>query len=162
MRRRAFTMIELAVVVFLIGLLATGVGWTMAERHRSVLLEDVIHRIAHVDQTARAFAQRFNRPVALRFELGGPQIAWVESGDQGQRVHGYALPSGFSVTVCRTREDRPTSGVFEIPISGSGYGISYAVRVSGRSAHRWVLVAGMTGQSVQVDDESQVERTFEL
>lgn len=185
MRRAAFTLIEVMAVVALLGLLAGATVWLMADDARRASRAEAAATIAHADRTTRLAARRLGAPCVLRCDLDAQRLRRVVGGprDEQDPSHAVELPVGYriaritlpSVPGCspRARGVEPRfdtgSGVVDIPYSTAGRSPTYAVRIdfegdqsrrSDEDAGRWLLVAGLTGQVMVVNDEEEVDNLF--
>lgn len=153
-RANAFTLIEAVVVLTLMGLLAAAVTVSLAGAARAARVEDVIDAYAAFDRTTREAARRFGRTPALRFDLNRGTVTRRDAERSETRL---ALRGDFRVARVMTAERDSRSGEVEVPVTARGYTPSYAVLVVGPTSQRWVVFAGLTGQSTVLADERDVQ-----
>jgi type II secretory pathway pseudopilin PulG len=184
-RRAAFTLIEVLAIVALLGLLVGATVWLMADDARRASRADALGQIAHADRTARLAAQRLGRPCVLRCDLDAQRLRRVVH-DTGEEAvsHTVDLPQGFRIARItlpaapgrspRTRRRQAgrdiDAGVVDIAYSTAGRSTSYALRLvfeggRGRRSDKdlggWLVVAGLTGQIMVVQDAEEVDNLFE-
>lgn len=171
---RAFTLVEVMAVVVLLGLLAAATAWSLAdESHRSAQ-EDVIAQIAYADYKLRTSALRLGKPVLLEFDLDHQQVrqyAEAEGGHDTMRPS-VKFPKDTrleAVAVAGRSRDgggrRYETGVqwvdygtIEMPCSTIGRTPTYVLRIELTRTTTWLVVSGMTGQVVRMDDEDEVDK----
>lgn len=169
MWRRAFTLIEVMVVVAVMGLLAAATAWSLAEAAAGRSIADSFDRIAHADRTARIAARRLGEPCKLRFDLDARRIERIAP----ERSHALRLPRQHRISQLRiaraasddshdTVGDGAESGVVEIDYSSAGRSASYAVRLRWPEGEGWIAVAGMTGQVIRIDEDTEIDNLFAL
>lgn len=183
MRRPAFTLLEVMAVVALMGLLACGAVWLLASDAQQASQADVIRRITAADRMARMAAQHSGKTCVLRIDLEQQRLCRVE-GD-GEAGHASAkavqLPAGYRIdriVVASLDPEGPAgrrveSGAVDIAYSTRGRSVTYAVRLLCTNAAasegsqgdwgrggKWLVLAGLTGQPVVVDDEDEVDKLF--
>ncbi len=154
--RRAFTMIELIVVVILIGFIAGVAMVSVAGPLAKLKLDGCVQKFVQLETQQRRAAQDqsiqgrvlLKSSTELRFECCGRSFALTD-GVQIGRMIGFVPGRGW----------RDCSTVNYIP---SGRSPSFAVRFETESGQgRWMLVLGMTGHVIAVQDEQQLSRLME-
>lgn len=186
MRRGAFTLIEVMAVVLLLGLLAGATVWLMADDARRASRAEAMARLAHADRTARLAARRLGRPCVLRCDLAAQRLRRVVGGAKDEEAvsHAVELPAGYRIARItlpsapgrsprargvETGHDVET-GTVDIAYSTAGRSPSYAVRLDfegdrsrrpDEDAGRWMVVAGLTGQVMVVQNEKEVDNLFQ-
>ena len=164
-RQAAFTLIEMLVVLALSAILASIVAFSLTGSYRTATAEDVAGRIANYDRLAREYSRRFGRPVRLVFNLGRDTVtrapgetSEISRDNIGGVLH---LPSAFRLDRVATGGGTATSGQASINCSPDGQTPSYAVRLTDvRGTHHWMLMAGLTGKTLQVRDEQEIQDIF--
>jgi prepilin-type N-terminal cleavage/methylation domain-containing protein len=157
-QRRAFTLIELIVVVALAAIMATIVPVSLAGNLRAARAQDAAQTIATSDRLAREYARRFDRPVRLVFDLSQSTLTRAAADAPDSTLH---LPSGLHIARLVTATTDTTSGQVTIPCSPAGQTPSYALLLTdGRGGQHWTITAGLTGQTSTASDENEVHEIF--
>ncbi len=171
MQRRAFTLVEVMVVVLLMGLLAGAVALSLGGDVADSVRGNVVGRIAETDHLARLAARRMGGRTELQIDLDEQLLRYVsrvgEADEHGSHAVRLAdahvvdrvLMGGSSTSAIREIE----KGTVHIAMSENGHSASYALRVSTRSdGHRtWLVFAGLTGQVTVLEDEEDAYELFE-
>ena len=161
----AFTLIELAAVLVLTGLLTSAVAWTMAGRQQAVVLDDVVSQIKRLDEMSRILARRFDQSITLRIDLDN-QAVWRSqdnvSNDNDLRSHRLVLPSQCRLGSTITLDGTKHNGELSVTIEPTGRSISYAIQLNGVDTTEWLLVCGMTGQAREYHDEQSIQDIFTM
>jgi type II secretion system protein H len=161
--RRAFTLIELIVVVALAAIMATIVTVSLAGNLRAARAEDAAQSIGTSDRLAREYARHFGRPVRLVFDLSQSTftreaVADANDASQNSTLH---LPPGLHLARLVTATTDTTAGQVAIPCSAAGQTPSYALLLTdGRREQHWTVTAGLTGQTSTASDENEVRDIF--
>lgn len=155
----AFTLIEVVAVLVLVGLLATAVSFTFADRHAAVRIEDLADQLVYLDGVTRSYAKRFGRPVAMRIDLNRGQIERLGTSDGGQAKSLYAIPKSFSIERIVTGTGSIERGEIIVSYSAQGLTDSYGIVISSDQSrsNRCVLVLGFSGQAIVAQNPEQLE-----
>lgn len=185
MRRGAFTLIEVMVVVALLGLLTGATAWSLAEDARRGFRVNTAGQIIHADRMARLAAQRLGKACVLKFDLESQRIQRVV-GDEGygdgaspalliparcriDRVLIPQAPGSLEGASGETVGVAADSGVLEVAYSTGGRSVSYALRLvfeEGEIGHEsegdgWLIFSGLTGQ-VTLSNEDEIGNVFTM
>jgi prepilin-type N-terminal cleavage/methylation domain-containing protein len=173
---RAFTLIEVMIVVLLMGLIAGATAWSLAETARHKTRENAVGLIAQADHMARTIARRMPQPCALRFDLDQQHIVRVQAR-RGGPTQSHRVSLGASQRFDRlvrvappgARQQRAgvqwlEAGAAEIAYSTRGRSESFALRLAGPDDREpsWLIVCGLTGQVTFDHDHEDVQETFAL
>ena len=169
-RRRgagAFTLIEMLVVLALGAVMATIVVVGLGGSYRAARLEDVAGRVANYDRLTREYARRFGRAEQLVFDLGAGTIGRGPADDgetSDPRENGVLhLPAGMIVRVVTAAEGAVSGGRAAVNCSTDGQTPTYAVCLKGvKGDEYWMLTVGLTGQTLRMKDEREVQDIFRL
>jgi prepilin-type N-terminal cleavage/methylation domain-containing protein len=152
--RRAFTLIEMMLVVLLIGALAGAAAMSFVRPLRAARLRATIEQIRAFDATARQVARRSGREVEIVID---PYYRQLVRREEGRDISIFRLPDGLRIEHVRTSGEARQGSELTLAISPHGWSRSYAVRLVGHEFDRWLLVAGMSGQVTVIEDESHVQ-----
>lgn len=163
LRRGAFTLMEMMIVVVVMALLAAGAVVSLKGPYQAARFETGLERLAAFDQQVRSHARRFRRPAELIVNLAEGTLAATEPGS-GTFVQGpISLPQGVTLDQVVVGPRRVDYGQTALPVSPSGRTTSYALRVRGPKQQQvWLVVAGITGQATRIDEEQHAEALFQL
>jgi len=156
---RAFTLIEIMVVVVLIGLLSGAAMLSFARPLRARRARQAVEELVSFDTASRQAARNFGRDVEIVFELSADrtELSRRELTSEPRETFRASLPGGFHVEQVRSAKQTASSGDVAIRCSPRGLSRSYAVRVVGPEFDQWLLVAGLSGQVSVVSNETKVE-----
>lgn len=160
---RAFSLIEILLVMVLLALLAGAVTLSLSGRARQAQLKDVQGQLEQFDYQGRQFAIRHGRPFQMVFDLDHGVLRRI-SPQENQGIWGeLVLPEGFHVEGLLVADNPPiTSGKTALWCSDRGQTASYGLKLSGPDGKRCSIVAGLSGQFTQVDDAQQIQSTLAL
>ncbi len=177
--RTCFTLIEVLVVVVVMGLLAGAAVLTLSRSARAATVADGVRRLAPLDELTRAAARRSGRRMAVVLSVGERTdgVPAARETDEASRETGtftrlppdvrieevWLWPHGDRGAAGRTYPDRHSDGEVTIHCSPDGWTPTYAVRLVDERAHaeRWLVVAGLTGQVTEANDQRQVATIFD-
>tara|TARA_R110002049_G_scaffold4601_5_gene32722 strand:+ start:1011769 stop:1012269 length:501 start_codon:yes stop_codon:yes gene_type:complete len=155
----AFTLIELAVVMVVMGLLASltvmSFGGTM-DRYRLGKAVEAVERFdAYIRRESRS-SQRSNL-AAIDRRSGNLSLV---SGDQ-RRTRMFRIPRRVEIVELTVIDAggrrRSPSGVTNFVVTGSGRTPTYALHLQRGKYHRWLVVLGFSGQVVSLENAGEVD-----
>jgi len=160
---KAFSLVELTVVLLIVGLAAAAVALRVRGPLRQAVARDLAGQVAQFDHLTRTQARALDRPLALAVELNRGRLRRTDP-ESGQ-VLGPALelPAGCTIAALRLPgEPRATAGEVLLHYSRRGLSTTYALCLEDVARVRhWLLVAGLTGQVETEIEEREVERIVE-
>jgi prepilin-type N-terminal cleavage/methylation domain-containing protein len=163
---RAFTLLEMLLVLALGAVLATVAAVSLASSRRAASAKDIAGQVAHFDRLTRDSARRSGRPARLTFDLdrGDLRRTLDDAGDRSDPRAGmstlHLVGDARIAKVVRARESA-TAGQVSVPCSPRGQTPSYAVLLVGPGAERqWLVVSGLTGRVSTATDEREVQDIF--
>ncbi len=164
---RAFTLIELTVVLLVMSIVAAAVTLSVAGPKRLADADDAVAAAAQLDLLARRYAVRHGRAVQLVFDLDAGRLSWRpaargDDGDEPPPGGACRMPEGYRLGRLVLPGKTIQAGQTAIWCSDRGATPSYAVRVDGFGESRWLLLAGMSGQASEIEDEKEIIETFAL
>jgi type II secretory pathway pseudopilin PulG len=142
------------------GILAAATILTLAHSASRARGEAVRRDLEGADALVRAAARQSGQVQHLVFDLIHEQVIWQTNDDEASDVTLLQLPDSDSITV-RAEDGASDYGRVQIDVSPCDYSPSYAVKFQqGDSESPWMVVAGMTGQIVWMDDDNRKEDIF--
>ena len=100
----------------------------------------------------------------LVFDLDAGTIACRDraAGEDEPPIRSCRLPKGVRLGRLVTAAGAVDSGQVGLWCSDRGLSASYAVRLDGTHARPRLLVSGLTGQAIEVENEKAIEEAFAL
>ena len=156
MERRGFSLIEVAVVILILGIMAGAVTLRLAGPLGRANLGTIMAEAASLDHLARTAAREQGRPVRLVIDLGEPALC--AAGEDGADLGpAYRLPSGYRLARLYLGNQTFNSGQTAVQCSRLGHTATYGLEVEAPSGQRrWLLVVGLTGQTVECENEAEL------
>lgn len=160
MRSNGFSLIELSVVLLVIAIAAAAVTLRSEGPLHRARMRDVTGRIAEFDRLSRVYAAQNDKALRLNIDLARREFSRSDRrGDQPGSV--CRLPAGWTIEKVVMRDKEITSGSTAISCSRHGFTPSYALLIEdGKGRRQWLLLAGLTGELVKVDDEKEIADIF--
>jgi hypothetical protein len=125
---------------------------------RAARAREAVTQIMAMDASARQAACRSGSAVELVFDLGEQTLIRRDPQQLDRALaREISVPEGVRIEQVRTALRDFASGRIVVRISGQGISRSYAIRLIGPEQDSWLLVAGLSGQIVQIDDEKRVQ-----
>jgi Tfp pilus assembly protein FimT len=151
-------MIELVVVMVIVSLLATlamlSFGGTMDRYRLSCAAETVEMFDAH----ARRDASRLRKPIQATIERDRNRLVIRSRGEDTL----FPLPRGVEIKQIRVRRRVTTGRDFEIQFNNEGSSPTYALELARGTMSRWLVVLGISGQVIALDNEGEVNAILSL
>lgn len=156
----AFTLIEILAALVIFGLIASVAVVSLTGQIQAVRLADQVEQVKQFDRAVRERARRHDTALPLTFDLAAGTISAGPGGPPPLR-----LGDRFRLRAVILPDERVEFGDITLPISANGRSGSYALRIAGadsdgRAADRWILVMGLTGQTIELDDEKDLHDIF--
>lgn len=152
--RRAFTLIELVVVMIIMGTLASMVVYSLGgtiDRHR---MSQAVETIEIFDARARRTARTLRGAVNARIDRSEGKLS-VNADRPGHDVS-FRLPSRVEITEIRFGSKQLRGRETGFRVSAQGRSASYAVQLQRGKLTKWLVVLGFSGQVVTMDKEGEV------
>lgn len=158
MKTSAFSLTELTVVLLIVAIVAGAVALRVQGPLGRAQVNDVVGAVASFARTTRAAAREQDRPMRLVVDLSAGTLRRTD--DHGRAIGGPALtlPDGFSVHRLLLERQDVTASDVAIPCSRRGLMPTCGLEFRGRGQRQWVVVAGLTGELVQVDSEQEARK----
>jgi prepilin-type N-terminal cleavage/methylation domain-containing protein len=146
--RRAFTLIELVLVLLLLAILSTLATVSLASSFRDASLRSAVDQIAFADASSRALAKNSGRALDLTIHPESRTVA-----RNGATL--VALPSSIHI------DEVLVAGGAGIRINSMGQSPTFAVRLHASHSHSaWILIAGLTGIRYETQNDSEIREIF--
>ena len=153
---RGFTLVEVMLAVLLMALLASAAVLHFLGALKMARSHDAVEDLRAFDASSRLFAQRYGRSAQIVFDLTANNVSRREGRHDDMRCH-VGWPGGYRVAEVRVGSRVSSDGEpAVVDISPMGLSSSYAVRFQGSDLDQWVFVAGLTGDTTQVQDEQTI------
>jgi prepilin-type N-terminal cleavage/methylation domain-containing protein len=157
---RGFTLVELAAVVLLLGLVAAGVTLRLNDPLRRAGLDGAVVELEAFDHATRTAARQQDRPLRMVFDLDSGVVRRTDA--KGRSAGAAArLPDGYAFERFRVAGKEVHSGRVSVTCSRQGLTPTYAFALEAPGhVRRWRVVAGLSGQVMEGEDEAHVRKTF--
>lgn len=157
MRQPGFTLIEIMVVLLILSLIAGAVVLRVQTPLKHAQTQDVTDALAAFDHASRDAAREQDRQFRLVITPATGRLSLAD--DRGQPVPSVALtlPDSFRLERLWVRNQDIGRREVALSISRNGSSPSYAMELSGGAGRRWLIVAGLTGQVIQVEHEDEAQ-----
>ena len=158
---RGFTLIEIAVVLVIVALLASAVAMSASGMLNGATLEETIAQIDSLDREARRTAKRLGNAVELHIDSEANQLTLRDPQQpSAPPLGGFALPRAFELTqawrLIRGEQEGDTALV--IRYESDGTATTWGLTLSDRNTQEQlnsVVLLGMTGQMTQWKNHEQ-------
>ena len=162
--RLAFTLIELVFVIVIMGVLATLAVLSTAGMMDRYKLSRAAETIEMFDARARRDARASHQPILAIIQRNQQRLVIGNPGDAASRPTAaqYRLPRSVEITEIRMRRRVTAGGNFEIRFNREGSSPTYAVRLERGNMSRWLVVLGVSGQVVVLENEGEVDEIMSL
>lgn len=162
--RRAFTLLELLIVLALIALISATVMLRLMGPHQAAVARQAVEQWTTLDRQVRHQSNRFRRPAALTFRLQESSINRRTLGSRRddavvELAGGVRIDRFLGVTSGDVRRRREVA----IRFNSRGQTNTYAVRLAGPGQlESWLLVLGLTGEVHLGLSEDEVHEALRL
>lgn len=160
MKKRGFTLIELTVVLLILGIVAAAVTLKMAGPVSRMKLQDVVERVRQFDSHTRSYARQNDKALRVEIDLAENSIFRFDeiTGQIGRELE---LPSGFNIEECRTITRQKSTDTTLLKYSSQGVSRSYALKLADKLHSKWILIIGLSGEVVELEDEIEVQKILQ-
>ncbi len=161
MRSPAFTLVELAAVILILGIVAGAVALRLNDPLRRAGIEGVLTEFEGFNHLARTAAREQDRPLRMVFDLDAGAVRRTDERGRSAGTE-IALPDGYHLARLVVAGKESYSGRVSVTCSRQGLTPTYAIQVEAPGKVRtWLLVAGLSGQAMRTSDEDAIRETFE-
>lgn len=157
MKSRAFTLIELTLVLLILGIVAAAVGLNWHGPARTARFKDAVAQVAEFDRLSRAYARQNDKPLRMVLDAEGKHLERIDAN--GEPL-GMPLELGSDVQTGKLVVAGDNGATAKtVPYSSHGFTPSYAMLLEGPAERKtWLVVAGLTGLTLETDDDNYVEK----
>ncbi len=162
MTRKAFSLIELTVVLLIVGIAASAVALRVAAPMKAANMDDACRRARQFDELTRSYCRGQGRPVVMEFTADGKRIRRLNTA--GESVGGECeLGDDLTITaVLLAGTESYPAGNVRVACSSLGFAPTYAMLIEGPGRQRrWLIFAGLTGEVTETTDDAQVRGILE-
>lgn len=157
-----FTLIEIAVVLFLMALLASVAAVSARGMLGGATQQDLIAQLGSLDAQARRQAQQTGQEVRLELDSDASRVTLTRRGEQKDvMLARYDLPSGYELSQAWSwrRDQRDWESPLVLLYDAQGVAATWGVTVTGPNDEEQValLVIGATGQTIELEDDEQAQ-----
>lgn len=160
--RSGFTLLELLAVMALVALVAAMATVRFSTSYRNAQVTTAIAAIHAIDSQLRALTTKHTKPYELRVDLDRHTLRITPLGDaQKNAVREFALPAPLEIAAVRSPREDCHHGQAVVRCDSSGLCETYAIEITTPNGlSRWIVFAGVTGQSLETITEPQIEELF--
>lgn len=162
--RLGFTLIEMMVVIVLLALLVSMATFQLRGPLQDATYTGNIERLQFLDQQVRAHAQRFGQQSELIIDLDTGGLASSGTSDAStENALRFTPRGGTKIEGVLLADGSIHSGTAKIRISDRGQSATYALQLrSPAGQQEWLLFVGLTGQSLRLKDENEIDQLSRL
>lgn len=159
----AFTLLELLVVMALTAILAGMAIVSFRGPYEAARLENVMAQVTMADRQIRDRSLRHARPGRIVIHLDAGTISGEQLDNEGEQAPPLRIDGGACFDQLLLGGHRINCGEAAVAVSSRGQTPTYAIRFKKPGGgHRWLVFLGLTGQSIQLNDESEIEHLQRL
>ncbi len=153
LRRNAFSLIELTVVLLILGIGAAAAALRIAGPMRNARTDDVVDQVRQFDHVTRQWALAHNRPARLVVDLSTGRLSRTDAEGRELGSEPLALPGNVAIAELHVRGRRMGVGQVSISCSPAGRTPTYGIVLEETGGRRRRLIfAGLTGEFTEIDD----------
>ena len=159
--RRAFTLIELVVVMVLLALLASLTVYSLGGTMDGYRISRAVETIESLDARARRTARTTRRPVTVTLDRKHRELV-INPIDPREDTVSFRLPGRVVVEKIQLARKSSSRKDSKIAINGQGRSPPYAIQLRRGELTKWLVVLGFSGQVVPVDNEGEVNAILSI
>jgi prepilin-type N-terminal cleavage/methylation domain-containing protein len=161
--RTAFTLIEVVIVVVIMAILATLAVVSLGGIIDRYQLSRAIEAIEMFDARARRDARCGRQPVQATIQPSKRRLMIAPSGNESDRQATlFHLPGSVDIKEFRLRRQVAAGRDLEIQFNREGWSPTYAVQLQRGNMSRWLVVLGISGQVIELDNGGEVDEILSL
>jgi len=160
-KARGFSLVELAVVILVLAIAAGAVTLRLGGPLRAARLRDLTDEIVAFDRLSRTYAREQDQAVRLEVDLACGRFRRTDAHGRETIGREVQLPGGWRIARLLVGREDLGAGAATIRYSRQGLTPTYALLLEDPGGTgRWLLVAGLTGQVLEPNDEEEVRNTL--
>ena len=157
-RQCAFTLIETAAVLVLVGLMASAGALSLRSAYRGSQMEDVINRVKAIDHSARNLTQTSGLPGVIQIDRTKGSIKFIQDNQTHAGLLPVVLPNGFKIVEIKIATTDSPAAHIQIPCSALGQTPTYTLAIAGpKEQTRLLVFTGLTGQATELEDDASFD-----
>ncbi len=162
-RQLGFSLIEIAIVLFLMALLASVAAVSARGMIGGATQQDLLAQIESLDAQARRQAQQTGQPVELVVDSdqGTITISAPDRYGDSMAIARYSLPAGYGFEQAWRwrRGQRDKQSLLNLQYDGMGITSTWGTTIAGPDTEEAItmLVLGETGQVLILEDDEQAQ-----
>ncbi len=156
--RRAFTLIELVVVMIVLALLSSLVVFSLRGTMDHHQLSRAVETFEIFDARARRDARSAQAQVLATIDRNRGRLTVGDRRDGAT----YHLPRQVEIAEIRLRRGSAVGSSMSIDVGRQGQTPTYAVCFQRGKTSRWLVVLGLSGQVIALDDQEEVDEILSL
>ena len=155
--RRAFTLVELIVVIVIVALMSGVVVYSVRGHVDAAALEGAVQRFQSLDHRLRAETKRHERTAEIRIGRRGGELTILTGIELSRSGIKRDFSVGSRVTIESILSARRISATRSITFNAAGRSANYAAKfVTENDATTWLVVLGISGQQIRCQSEEEV------
>jgi prepilin-type N-terminal cleavage/methylation domain-containing protein len=162
LKRSAFTLIELMAVLAIMSMLVAVAAVSLKGVCRAARIQHAIEQFLAFDHRVREHATLHGTRGTITIDLDKNTVASMSRDTSGRPVT-IELPLGGAARIDHVRVGRRAIdyGRATITVTDRGATPTYAARLCGvDGSTRWLLFAGLTGQTTEFNNDTELDKLF--
>ncbi len=158
LRRGAFSLIELTVVLLILGIGAAAAALRIQGPMRNARLDDVVDQVRQFDHVTRQWAVAHNRSARLVVDVSTGRLSRTDAEGRELGSEPLTLPDNVAIAELHVRGRRMGVGQVSVSRSQAGRTPTYGIVLEEDGGRRrWLIFAGLTGEFTETDDPEVLE-----
>lgn len=162
MQRKAFSLIELMVVLTLMAIVVAVVTIGFNRPYRATQFQRDVEAIVHFDSLIRKRTINANQVGLLTINLDEAQLRYATLARPRRENARKNLSQTSSIVMVRTAQKSLDHGSISIPFNAAGSSPTYAIQISSKTDTVWLVFAGGSGQNLIIETKDEVDEIFKM